>query len=84
MSSRKKTIKALLEEIMERKGIRPEHLAKNLGVSSASVSRWISGKDIPSSASCYKLAEYAEISIEKILYMAGQIPYKPGEDTELP
>ncbi len=69
---------------MESKGIHPNQLAKDLGVSRVSVSRWLSGKGFPSAVSCYKIAEYAEISVEKILYITGQIPYKSRGEIELP
>ena len=49
-------------------------MALDIGVSHASVSRWLSGKDIPKSTSCCKLAEYAGIPCEKVLAMAGLMP----------
>ena len=86
--STKKVSKAgfidLLEEIMLRKGLRPRQMANKLGVSHASVSRWLSGKDIPSAGSCQKIAEYAGVSLERTLYLAGQIPYRAYMNIELP
>ena len=84
MSTKRGNIVDLLDDIMRRKKIRPRQLAINLGVSHASVSRWLSGKDIPRPSSCQKIAEYAGISLEKILYVTGLIPYKPSAEIDLP
>jgi len=52
----------------------PSQLAANLGLSHATVSRWLSGKDIPSTNSCRKLAEYSGVPLEKVLSIAGHLP----------
>ncbi|MDD4859314.1 MAG: helix-turn-helix transcriptional regulator [Dehalococcoidales bacterium] len=82
--TRKESITGILNEILQRKRLRPRQLADKLGVSHASVSRWLSGKDIPSASSCQKIAEFAGISLEKILYVSGQIPYRAYINIELP
>lgn len=62
---------AYLYGIVQRKKIIPNKLAKDLGISHSTVSRWLSGRDFPSIASCKKLASYLDTSLEKILGIAG-------------
>ena len=52
----------------------PSQLARDLGVSHVTVSRWLAGKDVPSTKSCRKLAEYSGIPLEKIFSVAGHLP----------
>ena len=82
--ARKESFVNLLKEVMQRKKLRPQQLANHLGVSHASVSRWLSGKDMPRARSCQKIAEYAGVSLEKILYVTGQIPSRVHMNMELP
>ena len=49
-------------------------LAGDLGVSHATVSRWLSGADIPNTKSCHKLAEYSGVPLEKVLSIVGHLP----------
>lgn len=51
-----------------------------LGVSHATISRWLSGKDAPNTGSCNKLSEYSGEPLQNILFSAGHILRK----TELP
>ena len=67
-------IVSFLREIMRRRKKRPSQLAADLGVSHATVSRWLSGKDIPSTRSCRKLADYSGTFVEKVLSIAGHLP----------
>ena len=59
---------------MRRRKRLPSQLAADLGISHATVSRWLSGKDVPSPASCRKLAEYSGVPVEKILSIVGYLP----------
>ena len=68
------TLVSLLKEIMRRRQRLPSQLATDIGISHASISRWMSGKDVPSTKSCRKLAEYSGESLEKILSAAGHFP----------
>jgi len=52
----------------------PSQLASDLGVSHATVSRWLSNADIPSIKSCHKLAEYSGVPLEKVLSIVGHLP----------
>lgn len=52
----------------------PSQLAADLGISHATVSRWLSGADIPSTRSCQKLTEYSGVPLEKILSIVGHLP----------
>ncbi len=52
----------------------PSQLAADLGVSHATVSRWLSGEDIPNCHSCLKLADYSSVPVEKVLSVAGHLP----------
>jgi len=59
---------------MRRRGRRPSQLAGDLGISHATVSRWLHGKDTPRTRSCRKLAEYSGVPLQKILSLSGHIP----------
>ena len=52
----------------------PSQLAFDLGVSHATVSRWLSGAGTPNTKSCRKLAEYSGVSLVKVLSIAGHLP----------
>ena len=74
MRTKISAIQRFLTEILGRKQRLPSQLASDIGVSHATVSRWRSGKDIPSVESCRKLAEYAGIPAERALEIAGYLP----------
>ena len=63
-----------LREVMKRKRRLPSQLAADIGVSHATVSRWLSSTDTPSPKSCRRLAEYTGVSLEKVLAIAGHLP----------
>ncbi len=73
MSTQEVPIAAFLKEVMRRRKRLPSQLAADLGVSHVTVSRWLSGEDIPSTRSCRKLAEYSGVSLQKILSIAGHM-----------
>ena len=59
---------------MRRRKRLPSQLAADLGVSHATVSRWLSDADTPSIKSCRKLAEYSGVPLEKVLSVVGHLP----------
>ena len=59
---------------MARRHCKPCRLAGELGISHATVSRWLSGMDIPNTRSCQRLAEYSGVPVEKILSIVGHLP----------
>jgi transcriptional regulator with XRE-family HTH domain len=59
---------------MRRRKRLPSQLAADLGVSHATVSRWLSGQDVPNIRSCHKLAEYSGVPVEKVLSIVGHLP----------
>jgi transcriptional regulator with XRE-family HTH domain len=65
---------SFLKELMRRRKRLPSRLAADLNVSHATVSRWLTGKDIPSPRSCLKLAEYSGVSAERILAIVNHLP----------
>ena len=77
-------IVSCLQEILLSKGVLPSHLAIRIGVSHATVSRWLSGKDVPSPRSCEKIAEFSGLPLEKILIAAGHISKKTVIEDEWP
>jgi len=74
MSSQEVPIVSFLQEVMRRRKRLPSQLAADLGVSHATVNRWLSDQDIPSIKSCRKLAEYSGVPLEKILSIVGHLP----------
>ena len=85
MSTQEVPIASFLKEVMRRRKRLPSQLAADLGVSHATVSRWLSGSDVPNTQSCFKLAEYSGVPIEKVLSFAGHLPKIAEKDlTEWP
>lgn len=74
MSTKEVSVISFLKEVMRRRKRLPSHLAADLGISHATVSRWLKSKDVPSVRSCHKLAEYSGESVYKILSIAGHLP----------
>ncbi|KKN58136.1 hypothetical protein LCGC14_0554760, partial [marine sediment metagenome] len=64
----------LLKEVMRRRGRLPSQLAKDIGISHATMSRWVHGKDVPNSINCEKLAEYSGEPLVKVMAAAGLMP----------
>ena len=74
MNTKEVPLVSFLKEVMRRRRRLPSQLASDLGVSHATVSRWLSGADIPSTKSCRRLAEYSGVSLEKVLSVVGHLP----------
>jgi transcriptional regulator with XRE-family HTH domain len=74
MSTEEVPIISFLKELMRRRKRLPSQLAVDLGFSHATVSRWLSGQDIPNTKSCRKLAEYSGVPMERILAIVGHMP----------
>jgi len=70
---RKKGIASFIMDLMRRRRLLPSQLAAELGISHVTVSRWISGKDIPSIKSCKLLADYSGIPVLRVLSAMGHI-----------
>ena len=65
---------SFLKEVMRRRKRLPSQLATDLGVSHATIGRWLSASDTPSTRSCKRLAEYSGVSLEKVLSITGHLP----------
>ena len=74
VSATKDRLRKFMLELMKRRHRLPSQLATDLGVSHATVSRWLSGKDKPSPQSCRTLAEFAGLPVEKVLVIVGHLP----------
>jgi len=68
------SVNSFLQELMRRRKRLPSQLAADLGVSHATVRRWLFGEDVPSVRSCKILADYSGIPIQKVLKIVGQLP----------
>jgi transcriptional regulator with XRE-family HTH domain len=64
---------AFLQEVMRRRQRKPSQLAAELGISHATISRWLSGRDIPNTHSCQRLADYSGVPVQKVLAIVGHI-----------
>ena len=73
MDREESTLILFLRELMRRRKRLPSQLAAEIGVSHATVSRWLHGIDIPDLKSCRRLAEYAGVRPEKVLAIAGHL-----------
>ena len=74
MSTQEVPIASFLKELMRRRKRLPSQLAADLGISHATVSRWLSGADVPNVKSCRRLAEYSGEPLEKVLSIVGHLP----------
>ena len=74
MSTEEAPIVSFLKEVMRRRKRLPSQLAADLGISHATVSRWLSGEDVPNPRSCRRLAEYSGVPVEHILSIVGHLP----------
>ena len=74
MSTQEVPMVSFLKEVMRRRKRLPSQLAADLGVSHATVSRWLTGKDVPSTKSCRMLAEYSGVPVAKVLSITGHLP----------
>ena len=74
MSKKEVPLISFLKEVMRRRKRKPSQLAADLGVSHATVSRWLSGMDVPNTRSCHRLAEYTGIPVERVLSITGHLP----------
>lgn len=74
MSTEEAPTVSFLKELMRRRKRLPSQLAADLGISHATVRRWLSGEDIPNTHSCHKLADYSGVPLEKVLAIAGHLP----------
>jgi transcriptional regulator with XRE-family HTH domain len=73
MSTKESPFVSFLKEVMRRRKCLPSQLAADLGISHATVSRWLSRADIPNTNSCQKLADYSGVPVENVLSIAGHI-----------
>ena len=67
------TLAERLKELRMEKGIGQNCLAKELGLSNASISYWENGKQEPSASAIFKLANFFEVSAD---YLIGLKDYK--------
>ena len=74
MSTQEVPIASFLKEVMRRRKRLPSQLATDLGISHATVSRWLSGADAPNIKSCRRLAEYSGVPVQKVLSIVGHLP----------
>ena len=73
MSIKNTSFAVFLKEVMRRRKRKPSQLAADLGISHATVSRWLSGDDIPNTSSCQRLADYSGVPVENVLSIVGHI-----------
>ncbi len=74
MSTEEAPLVSFLKELMRRRKRLPSQLAAGLGISHATVGRWLSGEDAPSIRSCQRLAKYSGVPLENILSIVGHLP----------
>jgi len=74
VSTEEVPIATFIKEVMRRRKRLPSQMASDLGISHATVSRWLSGEDVPSTRSCRKLAAYSGVPLEKVLSIVGHLP----------
>lgn len=83
MKKSKFKIITFLKDLMRRRNLSQSQLARDLSVSHATITRWLSGEDVPSPRSCRKIAEYSNVHIQKIFSYANHFPQIAYDDTLL-
>lgn len=78
MSTQEVPIASFLKDIMRRRKRLPSQLAADLGISHVTVSRWLSGADVPNVKSCRRLAEYSGVPLQNVLSVMGHLPAIDG------
>ena len=73
MGTEQESLVSFLKELMRRRRLLPSQLAAKLGISHATVSRWLSGQDLPSVRSCQKLAKYSGVPLTTVLSAVGYL-----------
>ena len=63
-----------LKELMLRRRCTASRLATDIGVRHPTMYRWLSGRDVPSTNSCRKIAEFSGVPLMKILSYSGHAP----------
>ena len=81
MSGKENPVVSFLKELMRRRKRLPSQMAADLGISHATVSRWLSSKDTPGIRSCNRLAEYSGVPLREILAVVGYMPRVTEKDT---
>ena len=76
------SVNSFLQELMRRRKRLPSQLAADLGVSHATVRRWLFGEDVPSVRSCQLLADYSGVPLQKVLKITGQLPEMVLKETQ--
>jgi len=60
-------------------------LARDAGISPSTLSRWVSGKQVPSPELCQKFAEALSLPVERVLALAGHlVPMQKADGNALP
>jgi len=76
------SVNSFLQELMRRRKRLPSQLAADLGISHATVRRWLFGEDVPSVRSCHLLADYSGVPLQKVLKITGQLPEMGIQEAE--
>ena len=80
-----KYISTYIQDILRQRGSSLRRLATDTGVSPSTLSRWLSGGQIPSPQSCQKLSESLSVPVEHVLAWAGHLePMKRVDLSALP
>jgi transcriptional regulator with XRE-family HTH domain len=74
MSTKLPQISYYLRELLDKHNILATKLSSDLGVSNATVHRWLVGEDIPSTVSCKKISDYFGIPLGRIMSISGHLP----------
>ena len=77
MSTKELSMRSFLFDLMRKQNTHLSGLASELGVSHATVGRWLSGHDTPNMYSCRRIAEYSDLPLKKVLAIAGHLPKVP-------
>jgi transcriptional regulator with XRE-family HTH domain len=84
MGTKESSFLVFMKEIMRRRKRKPSQLAADLGISHATVSRWLSEVDVPNTDSCQRIADYSGVPVENVLSIVGHITRVSEKKAEWP
>lgn len=78
-------ISSFVQDLLRRRGVSLRRLAIDAGISPSTLSRWVSGKQVPSPQACRKFAQSLSIPAERVLALAGHlVPMQKADAGALP
>ncbi len=78
-------ISSYIQNLLRQRGVSLRRLATDAGISPSTLSRWVSGKQVPSPQLCQQFADSLSLPVERVLALAGHlVPMQKANAGALP